>query len=118
MTPKLKGSLWIKALAVSAVFFPTGVWLQANASSEDMIVISQKNRTYAPEAVSVKAGESIRIINDDIFLHHAFVDDEDMEFDSGPMEEGETRDIEFSEPGEYDIKCAIHPKMKLTVTVD
>ena len=111
-------SIRVKALAITLIFLPTGMWLQASANSDETIIISQKNRTYAPGAISVQAGETIRIINDDIFLHHAFVEDESMEYDSGPMEEGETRDIEFREPGQYNVKCAIHPKMNLTVKVE
>lgn len=118
MIQNMHRSIKLKIAIISLVFFPTGMWLQAYASSNEATVISQKNRTYAPGAITVKAGETVRIINDDIFLHHAFVDDDGMDFDSGPMEEGELRDIEFSEPGEYNVKCAIHPKMKLTVVVE
>lgn len=114
----MKKSFALKATLLSSFFFPAGIVLNAYASSDDAITISQKNRTYAPEAITIRAGESIRIINDDIFLHHAFVDNERMEYDSGPIEEGEARKISFPEKGEFNVECAIHPKMKLTVTVE
>ena len=98
---------------VSLVAYPIGVFAQANSD----IVISQKKRQYNPGKVTIKAGQSLKIINDDIFLHHAFVDSDKMEFDSGSMEEGESATVEFDTPGQYQVKCAIHPKMNLDVTV-
>lgn len=98
---------------VSLIAFPVGVLAQANSD----IVISQKKREYAPGKVTLQAGQSIKIVNDDIFLHHAFIDSDTMEYDSGSMEEGESRDVQFNTPGQFQVKCAIHPKMNLDVTV-
>ncbi len=99
---------------ISLIAFPVGVLAQANSE----IVISQKKRTYAPGKVTIQAGQSLKIINDDIFLHHAFVDSDEMDFDSGSMEEGESRTVQFNKTGTYQVKCAIHPKMNLDVTVE
>ena len=41
-----------------------------------------------------------------------------MTYDSGSMEEGDSRTIKFEDAGEYELLCAIHPKMKLKVTVE
>ena len=106
-------SLLPKVILVAALAYPLGVWAQSKTD----IVISQKNRTYAPGAISIDKGQSIKIMNDDIFLHHAFIKSDDMEFDSGSMDEGESAVVKFSKPGVYDVKCAIHPKMNLEVTV-
>ena len=113
---KLPRSFYVKAFIISTICFPIGVWAQS--ASDNVMTISQKSRTYAPAAVTIKAGETLRIVNDDIFLHHAFVDSENLKYDSGSMEEGETRDITFKTRGEYQVKCAIHPRMNLNVTVN
>lgn len=110
----LQRSLLAKCVCISAIFFPLGLWAQAETEQ----VISQKNRTYAPGAVTLKEGESLKIINDDIFLHHAFVKSDDLNFDSGSMEEGETARVTFDKAGQYELLCAIHPKMKLDITVE
>ena len=110
----LQRSLIIKCVCVSAISFPLGLWAQANTEQ----VISQKNRTYAPGAVTLKKGESLKIINDDIFLHHAFIKSDSLNFDSGSMEEGENVRVTFDESGQYQLLCAIHPKMKLDITVE
>jgi len=110
----MKHPLLTKIILVAAIAYPLGVWAQAKTD----IVISQKNRTYAPGAVTIQKGESLKILNDDLFLHHAFIDSDDMEFDSGSMDEGESATIKFSTSGVYNVKCAIHPKMNLEVTVE
>ena len=111
---RFRQSLLAKIIVVGAIAYPIGVWAQANSD----IVISQKNRAYAPGAVTIKKGQSITILNDDIFLHHAFIESDKMKFDSGSMDEGESVDVKFSKPGVFNVKCAIHPKMNLEVTVE
>ncbi len=106
-------SIWTKAALTALIAYPAGLWAQAQTD----IIISQKNRTYAPGAVEISAGQSLKIVNDDIFLHHAFVKSKDMTFDSGSMEEGESARVTFPVPGTFHLKCAIHPKMNLDVTV-
>lgn len=110
---QLLHSIWTKIFLVSLIAYPIGVWAQNQTEH----VISQKNRTYAPGAIEINAGDTIKVVNDDIFLHHAFIKSDDMEFDSGSMEEMESAVIEFKKPGIYNMKCAIHPKMNLEVTV-
>jgi plastocyanin len=104
-----------KALIIALIAFPAGVLAQS--ATDDVVTISQKRRKYAPGAVTIKPGDTLRIVNDDIFLHHAFVDEETLQYDSESMEEGETRDIRFTEVGNYQVRCAIHPRMRLDVTV-
>ena len=104
-----------KAFLIALIAFPVGVLAQS--ATDDVITISQKRRKYAPGAVTIKPGDTLRIVNDDIFLHHAFVDNDVLTYDSGSMEEGETRDIAFTQAGTYQVKCAIHPRMRLDVTV-
>lgn len=105
-----------RAILIALIAFPVGVLAQT--VNDDVITISQKRRKYAPVAVTIKPGDILRVVNDDIFLHHAFVDNDDMKYDSGSMEEGEKRDIKFPTRGEFQLQCAIHPRMRLTVTVE
>lgn len=109
----LRKSIWPKIAMVSLIAYPLGVLAQ----NETEHVISQKNRTYAPGKIEINVGESLKVVNDDIFLHHAFIDSDNMQFDSGSMEEMESTSVKFKKAGTYNMKCAIHPKMNLEVTV-
>lgn len=80
--------------------------------------ISQKGREFHPGEISVKRGETVRIVNDDAdLLHHAYIDSPKFSFDSGDQKPGSVTPITFSVAGNFEVLCAIHPKMKLTVHV-
>ena len=80
--------------------------------------ISQKGREFHPGDVTIKRGESIEIVNDDAdLLHHAYVDSEKFSFDSGDQKPGSVTPIMFPVAGDFDVLCAIHPKMRLVVHV-
>jgi plastocyanin len=81
-------------------------------------LISQKGREFRPHEITIKRGDSIRIVNDDGDLrHHAYVSSDKFSFDSGDQEPGTATDIKFPVAGDFDVLCAIHPKMKLVVHV-
>jgi plastocyanin len=79
--------------------------------------ISQKGKTFLPESVAMTTGDTLRINNDDAFLHHVYVKHPNLTFDSGGRRPGEPVDIQFTKPGSYEVLCEIHPKMKLVVEV-
>jgi plastocyanin len=80
--------------------------------------ISQKHREFHPGEISIKRGESIQIVNDDAdLLHHAYIDSSKFSFDSGDQKPGSVTPITFPVTGDFDVLCAIHPKMRLVVHV-
>jgi len=80
--------------------------------------ISQKGREFHPGEITVKRGDTVQIVNDDAdLLHHAYVDAPKFSFDSGDQEPGSKTNINFSVAGDFDVLCAIHPKMRLVVHV-
>jgi plastocyanin len=80
--------------------------------------VSQKGREFHPGTIAIKRGETIEIVNDDgDLLHHAYIDSPKMTFDSGDQQPGSKTDVTFPTGGDFDVLCAIHPKMKLTVHV-
>ena len=80
--------------------------------------ISQKGREFHPGEITIKRGEAIQIVNDDgDLLHHAYIDSPKFSFDSGDQKPGSVTPITFAVVGDFDVLCAIHPKMKLMVHV-
>jgi plastocyanin len=80
--------------------------------------ISQKGREFHPGEISIKHGETIEIVNDDAdLIHHAYIDSPKFSFDSGDQEPGSKTDVTFPVAGDFDVLCAIHPKMRLVVHV-
>jgi len=80
--------------------------------------VSQKGREFHPGEMTIKRGETIKIVNDDAdLLHHAYIDSPTFSFDSGDQTPGAVTPIVFSVAGTFNVLCAIHPKMLLVVHV-
>jgi plastocyanin len=80
--------------------------------------ISQKGREFHPGEITIKRSETIQIVNDDgDLLHHAYIESPKFSFDSGDQKPGSITPVTFAVAGDFDVLCAIHPKMKLTVHV-
>jgi len=88
------------------------------AIAQSQLLISQKGRQFRPGDVAIKRGESVQIVNDDADLrHHAYIDSDSLKYDSGDQEPGSKISIAFPVAGDFEVLCAIHPKMKLDVHV-
>ncbi|MEQ9365804.1 MAG: methylamine utilization protein [Leptospirales bacterium] len=82
------------------------------------IVVSQKDKQFAPQELKIKAGDSVSFRNDDPFFHNVFSFSETRVFDLGSYPQGESRKVVFDKPGEVEVECAIHDNMKLKITVE
>ncbi len=81
------------------------------------LVVSQRNKTFAPGTIDVAVGDVVKITNEDPFLHHVYIESPDMTYDSGEQPSGKTIEIAFDRAGTFEARCAIHPKMLLVVHV-
>jgi plastocyanin len=80
--------------------------------------ISQKGREFHPGEITIKRGDTLKIVNDDAdLLHHAYIDSPTFSFDSGDQTPGTVTPITFTVAGNFNVLCAIHPKMLLVVHV-
>jgi plastocyanin len=90
----------------------------AGASLGDEVKVSQANKTFAPGAVTIKAGGKIDFVNDDTIAHNVLARGTPEDFNLGIIKPGTEKDVTLIAPGVYDVRCAIHPAMKMTVTVE
>ena len=80
-------------------------------------VVSQKGKAFATKALSVKAGDKVVFRNDDPFVHNVFSLADADTFDLGSFGKDQARDHVFSKAGSFEVECAVHPEMKMVVTV-
>lgn len=81
--------------------------------------VSQRGRAFQPGELIIKRGDIVQIVNDDgDLLHHAYVESDVFNFDSGDQEPGGKVDVAFTVAGNFTVLCGIHPKMKLLVHVN
>jgi plastocyanin len=99
----------------AAFLVSLGTWA---AIADQSHAVSQKGRQFMPTDITIKRGETLQIVNDDGDLrHHAYIDSDKFTFDSGDQEPGSKASITFPVAGDFDVLCAIHPKMRLVVHV-
>ena len=77
-------------------------------------VISQKGRAFHPTEVAIARGETLTFTNEDSFIHQIYVDGL---FDSEEKAPGENLNETFPTAGTFQVRCHIHPTMRMTVRV-
>ena len=82
------------------------------------VVVNQIRRAFSVRELHVQRGDTVRFNNVDEFLHQLYVDSKTFKFSSKEQAPGEQVDISFTASGTFEVRCEIHPKMLLTVTVE
>jgi len=91
---------------------PAGSYATAPVATD---MVSIKNFTFVPMAITVTAGTTVTWTNQDSATHT--VTAEDKSFDSGNLAQGQTFRHTFDKPGTYSYICMIHQFMHGTVIV-
>ena len=80
--------------------------------------IDQHGLRFSQESLSIKVGDTLHFHNTDDVIHNIMVlDADDVATDEGLQKPGEVITAKYEKAGEYQVRCAIHPKMKMTVAV-
>jgi len=79
--------------------------------------ISQKGRAFSEPSVTIKKGDTLTFVNDDNIAHNIMSTTAGNEFNLGSQSPGASSPITLNSAGEVTVLCAIHPRMKMTVTV-
>lgn len=97
--------------AIAAVF----VVASAVRAANDIV---QKDKQFSEQAISVKSGDKVRFVNDDNVAHNITVVEPNGQSRPGIVQKpGETSDVAFDKVGAHEVRCLIHPKMKMSVEV-
>ena len=88
------------------------------ASDEAKYVVGQKGKQFSTAALSVRRGEAIRFVNDDTVAHNVFSKSPAAAFNLKLQPPGQSEEVRFEHPGTAVVRCAIHPMMRLEVTVE
>jgi len=78
----------------------------------------QKRRSFGASTLSVKMGDSLIFVNGDPYAHNVYSVAPRGWLDLGIQEEGDGGTEVLNACGTFDIRCRIHPKMRVMVTVE
>jgi plastocyanin len=79
--------------------------------------IDQKDRRFSQTDVTLRPGDTITFRNSDEVAHNVFSATPGHEFEITRQAPGEKSTIAFPKEGVVEVRCSIHPRMKLIVTV-
>lgn len=100
---------------VAASIAATGIVSSVKAAE---VAVDQKDLSFVPDAVTLKAGDSIRFTDTDRIAHNVtIVNPDGKSEDKGMAAYSQQIVVNFPRPGVYRARCRIHPQMHLTITV-
>lgn len=77
--------------------------------------VMEKGKAFSTDELEVSVGDTVSFVNNDDIKHNILITK--MKYDSGLQDSGAKSDVQFSKAGKFKVRCAIHPKMKMTVVV-
>ena len=91
--------------------------LLAAAAGAPTVTVVQKDRSFSTAGLQVAPGTVVRFTNEDDFPHQVHVSGPGLLFDSPLQELGQHTEVALPRSGLFLVRCGVHPKMRLTVTV-
>ncbi|MDB5543938.1 MAG: putative blue (type 1) copper protein [Hyphomicrobiales bacterium] len=80
--------------------------------------VRQKGRVFSQETMTVKQGDKVVFINDDSVPHNVMSTSSGNDFNLGSQAPGVAIPVTFDKLGNVTVICAIHPRMKLNITIN
>ncbi len=89
---------------------------QAGATA--IVDVIQQGRAFSVASLHLHVGDTIRFNNEDEFDHQVYVQSPGLTFDSDEAAPGEKLEMVLTAAGTFEVRCHIHPRMRLAVVVD
>jgi plastocyanin len=101
--------------------FEAVVWL-AGAVKEKLpppkpAHVSQKGARFSPRVMAVQKGTTVDFTNDDWVTHSVYSVSATKKFDFGLYEKYAKRAVTFDQPGEIELLCSVHARMRAVLVV-
>ena len=94
------------------------MFIIAPMAEAEQLTIIQEKKTFSKKEVTIAVGDTINFANDDKKTHNVYSRSKGHKFDIGAQRPGTSASHTFTAPGKVKVRCAIHPRMKLTVNVE
>jgi plastocyanin len=103
------------SMSFRTIAFATLIAVSPALAEEHKII--QKDRTFSQTEITIKRGDTVIFKNADDVTHNVFSVSPGMEFDIRRQAPGGSSTVPFEKEGVAEVRCSIHPKMKLIITV-
>jgi plastocyanin len=79
--------------------------------------VAQEQRKFSVSQLEIAVGDTVDFPNKDDFFHNVYSLSPSKVFDLGSYTKGSSKKVVFDKPGEIEVRCAIHPEMKMKIIV-
>jgi plastocyanin len=80
--------------------------------------VGQKNKAFSTATLLIKPGDRVVFENDDQITHNVYSTQKGKtSFNLKAQAPGVSTSVTFANEGNFEVRCAFHPKMKLLVVV-
>lgn len=91
--------------------------LPAGLAGAEDFTVSQKKKRFTPKQITAKPGDTLVFVNDDRYAHNLYSETPGFEFDVRKQMPGQKYRMKLEKSGKFEIRCVIHPRMKMMVNV-
>jgi plastocyanin len=95
----------------------TALLVSGAAVAGKRYVVGQKYRTFTQAEITIQPGETVVFRNDDDVTHNVFSRTPGNSFNLKTQKPGAQTPVTFYNEGTAEVRCAIHPRMKLLVRI-
>jgi plastocyanin len=81
------------------------------------VAVDQHNLSFDKSDLSIIKGDIVTFNNSDNTSHNILISGDGVSLNGGLQQPGQSFSAPFIKTGTFEVTCAIHPKMKLTVHV-
>ncbi len=102
----------------AAVTIACAIVVSAGLAGAAELTVSQNKRTFDPKLLNAHLGDTVLLVNDDRYAHNLYSETPGFEFNVRKQMPGDNYSLRLDKRGTFDIRCVIHPRMKITVNVE
>jgi len=103
---------------LAAATIAASLILSTGAAGAAELVVSQKKKRFDPKLLNAELGDTLVLVNDDRYAHNLFSETPGFEFNVRKQMPGDTHRMALDKSGKFEIRCVIHPRMRMTVIVE
>jgi plastocyanin len=101
----------------SVVYLDTAPQGAFEESERPRAVLDQRNQTFVPYVLSIRAGTTVEFPNSDRTYHNVFSFSKAKRFDLGRYARGQSKSVRFDQPGVVRVFCEMHSHMSAYILV-
>ena len=101
--------MWMNRFVAWILVFASFILLSGKAYAAEVTMGSNGNLTFAPNELTISAGESVTFVNGDLPPHNMVVTDHpELSHSDLSFVGGESFEVTFTEAGDYNFQCEPH----------